>query len=258
MEDDMKIVGQFRGKLKEDFFAIFDGHNGDAVAKFVAKQLCNVLEEMLEKNPDPIDCLKKAFKETNYRIKRDNVNGGCTALAVLVIGDKAYVANTGDCRAVLCKGSKAIRLTRDHKPDDQEEKTRIEDLGGTITSTVTREGKVMFRVNGVLSISRAFGDFDMEPFIISDPDVKEFDCSDSQFLILGCDGLWDVISDQEAVDIVMPFIHDCESACKRLRDVAYARGSTDNISAMLIRPLSSSEIRTKSTYSQKNPHCSLL
>jgi len=248
MEDDMIIVGQFRGKIKEDFFAIFDGHNGSAVANFVAKNLGQVLADIMDKSNDPVECLKQAFKDTNNLVKKKKVDGGCTALAVLFMGDKGYVANAGDCRAVLCKENKAIRLTKDHKPDDKEEEQRIKQLGGEITSFINREGKITSRVNGILSTSRAFGDFEMAPFITSDPDVQVFNYMDGcRFLILACDGLWDVLSDQEAVDIAMPYVkpgyYDCEQASKRLRDVAYARGSTDNISLMIIRPLTPAEIK---------------
>lgn len=95
------------------------------------------------------------------------------------------------------------------------------------------------RVQGVLSVSRALGNFDLVPYVISDPEIYEVDLSNnktSRFLILACDGLWEVLSDQEAVDIAVDMIknHDVEKAATRLRDVAYSRGSNDNITVMVL------------------------
>ncbi|EFJ39763.1 hypothetical protein VOLCADRAFT_35338, partial [Volvox carteri f. nagariensis] len=59
---------------------------------------------------------------------------GTTALVSVQVGPKLYTANTGDCRAVLCRGGRAVRLSRDHKPELPEERTRIEAAGGRVAN----------------------------------------------------------------------------------------------------------------------------
>jgi protein phosphatase 1G len=77
-------------------------------------------------------------------------DSGCTACVVLLHGDQLVVANAGDSRCVLCRAGKAVELSFDHKPEDDEEKSRIEKAGGK----VTMDG----RVNGGLNLSRAIGE----------------------------------------------------------------------------------------------------
>jgi serine/threonine protein phosphatase PrpC len=75
---------------------------------------------------------------------------GCTANAILVEDmKKLYVANAGDSRSVLCRNGVAVPLSYDHKPENDEERRRIENAGSTIT-----EG----RVDGNLNLSRSLGD----------------------------------------------------------------------------------------------------
>ena len=81
----------------------------------------------------------------------ENEDAGCTANVVLVTMDKIYCANSGDSRAVLCEDGNAVALSHDHKPDNEEEKQRIVNANGFVSFS---------RTNGVLSLSRAIGDFD--------------------------------------------------------------------------------------------------
>jgi protein phosphatase PTC2/3 len=130
----------------------------------------------------------------------DNEEAGCTANVVLITRDKVYCANSGDSRAVLCEGGNAVALSFDHKPDNEEEKKRIE----------AAEGFVSFsRTNGVLSLSRALGDFDYKmndrigpekQIITAFPDIREEPLTDkTEFIITACDGIWDCLSNEEAV-----------------------------------------------------------
>ena len=79
------------------------------------------------------------------------MDSGCTANVVLITDKEIYCANAGDSRSVLSEGRKAIELSFDHKPDNEEEKKRIEKANGYVAAG---------RTNGVLSLSRAMGDFD--------------------------------------------------------------------------------------------------
>jgi protein phosphatase 1L len=237
MEDCMVIDGSFRGNNNQDYFAVFDGHGGRDAASFAAENLHVILGEKL-KTQNPVKSLREAFVETNQMIASMKINGGTTACVALFIGKKGYVANVGDTRAVLCRDGITHRVSLDHKPELPQETSRIKSLGGTVTTTTNSAGHSTSRVNGMLAVSRALGDTILHPYVSSEPDIHGplniSSNSKSQFMVLACDGVWDVISDEEAVSIVAP-IPDIELASKRLRDEAFQRGSTDNISVMVIR-----------------------
>ncbi|KAL6708555.1 mgpp2cl-1, protein phosphatase 2C-like protein 1 [Coniothyrium glycines] len=138
-----------------------------------------------------------------------------------------YTANVGDARIVLCRNGRALRLSYDHKGSDENEGRRVASAGGLILNN---------RVNGVLAVTRALGDAYMKDLVTGHPYTTEtvIQADQDEFLILACDGLWDVCSDQEAVDLVRQ-VHDPQEASKKLVDYALARFSTDNLSVMVIR-----------------------
>lgn len=167
-----------------------------------------------------------------------------------------YTANVGDARAVLCRNGKAVRLTYDHKGSDVQEIKRVVDSGGFL---------MHHRVNGVLAVTRALGDLLMKDLITSQPytSTTELTASDS-FLILACDGVslfyaqrryvcvwqvWDVLSDQEAVDLVKD-IQDPQEAATLLLKTSLSKNSMDNISCMMVRFCDNrDDLITKSTES---------
>ena len=116
---------------------------------------------------------------------------------------KIFVANSGDSRCVMGQGGKAVPLSFDHKPEDEIEIKRIEAAGSVIT-----EG----RVDGNLNLTRALGDLkykvkeDLTPEeypITANPDTYEYPLeSDSDFIIMGCDGVWETKSNDEMVEWV--------------------------------------------------------
>ena len=148
-------------------------------------------------------------------------SAGCTAVVALIADGQLIVANAGDSRCVLCRSGEASALSRDHKPTDPDEHARIAAAGGFVT-----EG----RVNGSLNLSRALGDMEYkqrrdlpaaaqavtaQPEILSTP-IHEGD----EFIILACDGIWDVMTNQQAVDFVRDRLRQgvslaqiCEQAC---------------------------------------------
>lgn len=156
-----------------------------------------------------------------------------------------YTANVGDARIVLCRNGKALRLSYDHKGSDENEGKRIAGAGGLILNN---------RVNGVLAVTRALGDAYMKDLVTGHPYTTEtvIQPDMDEFLILACDGvsendtsilqgifltssqLWDVCSDQEAVDIIRNN-NDPQAASKVLVDHALSRFSTDNLSCMVVR-----------------------
>ncbi|KAH7419440.1 phosphatase 2C-like domain-containing protein [Cadophora sp. MPI-SDFR-AT-0126] len=138
-----------------------------------------------------------------------------------------YTANVGDARIVLCRNGKALRLSYDHKGSDENEGKRVANAGGLILNN---------RVNGVLAVTRALGDSYMKDLVTGHPYTTETVIQPDldEFIILACDGLWDVCSDQEAVDLVRGQ-QDPVAAAKQLVDHALARFSTDNLSCMIVR-----------------------
>jgi len=137
-----------------------------------------------------------------------------------------YTANVGDARAVLCRGGKAVRLTYDHKGSDAQEAKRITDAGGFVMNN---------RVNGVLAVTRSLGDAAMKEFVVGSPYTTETSLSeDDTLLIVACDGLWDVVDDQDAVDLVAN-VEDPQEASEMLLQHALSNFSTDNLSVLVIR-----------------------
>jgi serine/threonine protein phosphatase PrpC len=122
---------------------------------------------------------------------------GCTATVILVTRTEIICANAGDSRTVMSKAGQAKDMSIDHKPDMPEELRRIEAAGGYV-----EEG----RVNGMLALSRALGDFEYksnkmkyhkDQMVSAFPDVKiEPITPDTQFVLLACDGIWDVMTSQ--------------------------------------------------------------
>ncbi|KAH9847145.1 protein serine/threonine phosphatase 2C [Lenzites betulinus] len=137
-----------------------------------------------------------------------------------------YCANVGDARAVLCRDGKATRITYDHKASDRKEARRIEKAGGEITDG---------RVDGVLIPTRALGDPEMKHYVTSVPHTAEIELREmDEVLIIACDGLWDVLEDQEAVDLVR-HTQDAMEAAQRLLDEATRRKTSDNVTVLVVR-----------------------
>ncbi|CAJ2631067.1 unnamed protein product [Trifolium pratense] len=122
----------------------------------------------------------------------------------------------------------AVPLSVDHKPDRSDERQRIERAGGFVIWAGT------WRVGGVLAVSRAFGDKLLKPYVVADPEIQEEDVEGVDFIIVASDGLWNVISNKEAVSLVQN-ITDAEVASKELIKEAYTRGSSDNITCVVVR-----------------------
>ena len=164
---------------------------------------------------------KYGIKETQMDIylnqlqdKSDNIAfyTGCTACVCIIDNKdkKIYFANAGDSRVILCKNGIAYRMSIDHKPDLEIEKNRIIKAEGWINGNG--------RVNGNLNLSRTLGDLiyknnnskkPQEQIISGYPDVIVEDMSkDNEFIIIGCDGIWDCIQEQDLIDIIKKKIND--------------------------------------------------
>ena len=191
------------------------------------------------------EILDKTFTQVDAELKmlpNDQRNTGCTAIVAVVRWEQRaiksstgeekrvrvlYTANVGDARIILCRTGKAIRLSYDHKGTDERETQRVTEAGGLVLNS---------RVNGVLAVTRALGDHYMKDLVTSRPYTTETLLHErhDEFLILACDGLWDVCSDQHAVDLVRD-VMDPEEASQMLVKHALQEHSTDNLSCMVVR-----------------------
>nr|XP_043634500.1 putative protein phosphatase 2C 53 [Erigeron canadensis] len=241
MEDRFSAIVGLQGDSKQAFFGVFDGHGGAKAAEFAAKNLNrNIMSELANKSEDEIEeVVRDGYLATDSEFikSEEDVNGGTCCVTALIRKGKLIVSNAGDCRAVMSRGGVAEALTDDHKPSRKDEKDRIESLGGYVDC---RNG--IWRIQGSLAVSRGIGDKHLKKWVIAEPETRILDISrpECEFLILASDGIWDTVSNQEAVDVVRPFCigtnkPDLTSACKKLVDLSATRGSYDDMSVMVIR-----------------------
>ncbi|XP_078438683.1 protein phosphatase 2C 50-like [Wolffia australiana] len=200
------------GSSPAHFFGVYDGHGGSQVANYCRHRMHTVLQEELknigENNGSCSweDALTSSFLRIDAEVS-GKVEGsagslepiapdtvGSTSIVAIVCSSEIIVANCGDSRAVLCKGKEALPLSNDHKPDRVDERARIEAAGGKV---INWRG---YRVSGFLAMSRSIGDRHLKDRgLIANPEItrvrrsKDHDC-----LILATDGLWDVMTNEEA------------------------------------------------------------
>ena len=195
MEDAHYIGGHFGGRAEQDFYAVFDGHNGRAAAAYACRALPQALGRLLAEGTAPAEALRQAFAATHDAIAAAGTRGGTTVSGVLFAGDTAYVAHVGDSRVALVRGGTITSFTKDHRPTDPDEHALVLARGGLIFRG---------RVSGMLAITRALGDLTLGDSISHEPDVvvipfpetpaeEESADKDTGILIIACDGLWDYV-----------------------------------------------------------------
>ncbi|KAL6843177.1 hypothetical protein ACP4OV_026890 [Aristida adscensionis] len=230
-------VAEYRYEKNHELglFAIYDGHLGHSVASYLKANLFNnILKEPIFWS-HPEEAIKNAYSSTNKYILENTKQlgpGGSTAVTAIVVdGTDLWIANIGDSRAVVCERGTARQLTVDHEPNTTSERKRIEKHGGYVS---TFPGDVP-RVNGQLAVARAFGDQSLKAHLSSEPDIKHIQINSSiEFVILASDGLWKVMKNEEAVELVKS-TKDPQTAAKRLTSEALTRMSKDDISCIVIR-----------------------
>lgn len=257
-EDTVKCIHNLgiSDHLSMSYFALFDGHGGPACAQYLSSNLhthlrdtffeTSLLHSSFTKSLNL--ALAEAFYACDEEYRRTEPvlshSVGSTALMCLLLGDLLITANLGDSRAVLCRAGLAINLSVDHKAvickqDNPTESERIKRLGGVISFR---------RIGGKVAFSRSFGDFEFKPeagaLVSNEPEVRHvyLDPVQDEFLLMGCDGLWDVFSSQEAVDFVrtrlkqMPVTEqDPQRVARELVNSAiYERRSGDNVTVILV------------------------
>lgn len=204
--EDAHIVTDLKGVRNDitesiTFAAVYDGHGGPEASSYCGDRLHVQLARHRSFPGDIKEALKYAFTNTDKLYIRQEgsadlfSSAGTTACVMLLYRSVFYVANAGDSRCIVgLTSGKAKQLTTDHKPNIPSERARIERAGSCV---VEEEGDCS-RVAGMLAVSRAIGD---NPFkscgVISDPDVFTIEEKSVDFLVLACDGLWDVMSNDE-------------------------------------------------------------
>jgi serine/threonine protein phosphatase PrpC len=226
-------------KEKINIYCIFDGHGGKKVSA-IASQI--IPYYLTVKNKDLCFPLKKEYvvkiftlvqKIIEKKIGAAAKNMGSTCLNVMHFkqGRHNYldILNLGDCRCVISRDNLAIPLTKDHKPHWPDERRRIEKLGGEIYYDGTE-----WRVDE-LSVSRALGDSSSDPYVSHYPDIYHYKLTKyDDFLVLACDGLWDVMSNQDVVNYIIDRKKDKDLAKSLANYAINNKGSTDNITIIIV------------------------
>lgn len=204
------------------------------------------------------DALTGAFLRTDkeFLTQSQHAHNGSTATSALLLGDRLYCSNVGDSRTVLCRAGRAIPLSCDHKPSLEAESRRIRKAGGFVINQ---------RVMGELAVSRAFGDAEFKkgiqsileaegaqmnrdstsetdwdcPLVIAEPEISVMRIlPEDEFVLLACDGLFDVYSNDEVVELVRRSLRkhgDAQRVCQELTHRAInERFSRDNVSVVLV------------------------
>ena len=242
--EDTHIATTIPSAPDHTMFAVFDGHCGDAAANFAENHFVETLSQSPEwltylatKSPTHLtDALTNCFIRLDADMHNDPtiLESGSTAVVVIVTPTLIVCANAGDSRAVMSQFAMRhpIELSHDHKPDNPDETARIEANGGQV-----RYG----RVNGNLAVSRAFGDFDLKPMVSCSPDfeIHMRNLDQDEMLIVACDGLWDVFSNEEAINDVRDIFAEGESdltlVAEEMLDQSLMKGSKDNITAIVVK-----------------------
>ncbi|BAH92731.1 Os04g0500900 [Oryza sativa Japonica Group] len=260
MEDAHATIENLDALTNTSFFGVYDGHGGSAVAR---------MDEMLRNQAASKELTEYGSGNEYWRTAGRSwlrcapcvlgpvycgpLAEGCTACVVLIRNTQIVVGNAGDARCVISRNGQAIALSNDHKPNFPEETQRIVAAGGSVSFS-----RGSHRVNNGIAVSRAIGIAYM--FVGGDlsyknnkklrPEQQLLTCSpeiradqltdDTEFLVIACDGVWDVLANQAVVDFVRLHLNngvELSVICESLLQEAITRDppSTDNMSVILVR-----------------------
>lgn len=234
------------------FVGIYDGHGGPETARYINDHLFHHLKRFTsEQQSMSTDVIRKAFQATEegftslvarqWSIRPQLAAVGSCCLVGVICGGNLYIANLGDSRAVLGRLVKAtgdvlaIQLSAEHNACIESVRQELHSLHPDDNQIVVLKHNV-WRVRGLIQITRSIGDvylkraeFNREPLIAkfrlrepfrmpilsSDPAISVHPLQPhDQFVIFASDGLWEHLSNQEAVDIVQS--HPRNGSAKRL------------------------------------------
>lgn len=220
-------------------FGVFDGHDGREASLYVKEHLQGKLQEILTQycadglNDEAIwNGLKQTFVRLNQEFTHESA--GTTATVAMILDGRIWTANVGDARTILDNG---IQLSEDAKPTDPRYKQGITNRGGIVFSN---------RVNCKLAVARAIGDHSLKDMnrgsilvVSARPKITVYPLSSIEkgsHLILACDGIYDVASTRQVSTAVR---EDRDTSAvelaKNIVYSAYQAGSTDNLSALVVK-----------------------
>jgi protein phosphatase 1L len=224
-----------------NLFGIYDGHGGSWVSSYLENNLPNYYLNKKFVPPFLSDYHTRVFEIIQSQLLKNSDNYGYSMGSTCLLNimhkfeDSIHmnIVNLGDSRLVIVyKNDTSKQITTDHKPDDINEKKRLEIMGGD----VYKDSEGVYRI-GDLSLSRAFGDGDNAPYISQKPDVfyKKI-CSETKYIVMACDGLWDIIESENIGKIIKNIINttQTDNIAVELANYALLKGSTDNISIIVI------------------------
>ncbi|XP_025136976.2 protein phosphatase 1E [Bubalus bubalis] len=234
---DFNMLFNLEDQEEQAYFAVFDGHGGVDAAIYASIHLhVNLVRQEMFPH-DPAEALCRAFRVTDERFvqkaARESLRCGTTGVVTFIRGNMLHVAWVGDSQVMLVRKGQAVELMKPHKPDREDEKQRIEALGGCVVWFGA------WRVNGSLSVSRAIGDAEHKPYICGDADSASTVLDGTEdYLILACDGFYDTVNPDEAVKVVSDHLkeNNGDSSMVAHKLVASARdaGSSDNITVIVV------------------------
>jgi len=241
-------------------FAVFDGHGTDDYSACASETLYKkILGSSLFKEGKYREAIREGFAAEDKLLLEcmKNKRGGSTSTAAIVVGNELYIGHLGDSRAVLAVQDKplthnirlsdhdlpvrAVRISRDHRPDDPDERKRIVEAGGVVA-----QGRIIGK-DSAINMSRALGDFDFKlpvngaraDFISSAPYVPEPIKLTPQckFMVLGSDGLWDQVEERTVVYLIDNLWHQGMSP-DAIADTVTGRlagsNSYDNVTIIIV------------------------
>ncbi|KAL6060122.1 protein-serine/threonine phosphatase [Balamuthia mandrillaris] len=237
------------------FFGVYDGHGGKRASEFVARvlheKIMNHPSFGLEPGKHVPTAIKDAFLQTEDEFMKlaraSNIGDGTTAIVAFILKTTLFLGNVGDSEAMLCRDNKAIFFREMvHNPAKNPlEITRIEKVGGRLYHNRLAHPNLNPAYFS-LGVSRSIGDsmFKNPDYtkgkpsgLTAEADVQQIELTaNDQFLVLACDGLWDVMDHQVVADFVLSSLRekdDPQAASQELVEEAYRRGSTDNITAVV-------------------------
>ena len=236
-------------------FGVFDGHVTDKCSAFASQELLRALQQwkasQTTSTPDglpPDDVIQNLALEVDRKWLDRGEEGGSAGIWVLasLVDDENYhlqIGNVGDSRVLVSRTNGTMELlTKDHKPENPEERSRIESCGGYVENN---------RVDGSLALSRAFGDSTYKQHVpTTDQNMQKVIArcevtrtvikkGSDDFLMLFCDGVYEGEFDNDQIAHVaskhLESMNDLAEVCSVVSDEALYRGSRDNISCMLVK-----------------------
>jgi protein phosphatase PTC2/3 len=212
-EDASIVVKDFNGNPQATFLGLYDGHAGDQAAKYAAVNLHRKFAENLSqfRNINVKTALWKSFLDIDRAIQRRYLSGGTTALVAYLIENQLYIGWAGDSRALVLRNGQILFATTDHKPETDSELKRIKRSGASVERHMG-----IARIGNTLSVSRTLGDRNTKEIfpgaIIATPQVACLQIDpEKDIIILGCDGVWDQLNNNEVAFIIKRLLAEHDS-----------------------------------------------